>query len=150
MAHNYLLSISALAERPEYGIPVVFYDQIGSGRSTHLREKRLDEAFWKHELFIAELDNPLGIADDFDLLGQSWGAMLGAIFAIRGHRGLRRLIISNSPLTLSKHEADKTNTDPEYLQAVEYFYNLQLYRNCPFPKDLLDALARLGKMTPFT
>jgi L-proline amide hydrolase len=63
----------------------VFYDQIGGGKSTHIREKRLDTDFWVPELFMAELDNllvHLGIADDFDLLGQSWGGMLGAMFAV--------------------------------------------------------------------
>lgn len=166
MAHNYLLSMSALATNPEYSIPVVFYDQIGSGRSTHLREKRMDTSFWVPELFMAELDNlltHLGIADDFDLLGQSWGGMLGASLAVRGHKGLKRLIIANSPASmalwtescnawraqlpaeidqaLQKHEANKTYTDPEYLHAVEYFYKLHLCRVFPFPQDLLDTLA---------
>jgi len=170
MAHNYLLSISALAENPKYHIPVVFYDQIGSGLSTHIREKRLDEAFWQPELFMAELDNlleHLGVADDFDLLGQSWGGMLGAMFAIRGHKGLKRLIISNSPASmplwvescsewrkqlpdhvekaLQKHEADKTYHDPEYLKAVEYFYKHHLCRVYPFPKDILDTFAWVEK-----
>lgn len=170
MAHNYLLSLSALAEKADYGIPVVFYDQIGSGMSTHLREKRLDEAFWQPELFMAELDNlldHLGISHNFDLLGQSWGGMLGAMFAIRGHRGLKRLIISNSPASmplwvdscnfwrqqlpldiqhaLSKHEADKSYTDPEYLHAVEYFYKLHLCRVFPFPQELMDTMAWVEK-----
>ncbi|KIW99527.1 uncharacterized protein Z518_11266 [Rhinocladiella mackenziei CBS 650.93] len=170
MAHNYLLSISALARDPKYQIPVVFYDQIGTGLSTHIREKRMDESFWQPELFIAELDNlleHLGIANDFDLLGQSWGGMLGAMFAIRGHRGLKRLIISNSPASmplwvescnkwrqqlppeieraLQRHEADKTYKDPEYTSAVEYFYKLHVCRIFPFPKDIMDTFAWVEK-----
>jgi pimeloyl-ACP methyl ester carboxylesterase len=53
----------------------VLYDQVGCGRSSHFPEKRLDTDFWTPELFVAELDSllsHLGIADDFDLLGQSW------------------------------------------------------------------------------
>lgn len=170
MAHNYLNSLAGLATNPEYDIPVVFYDQIGSGRSTHLREKRLDAEFWVPELFVAELDNlldKLGIADDFDLLGQSWGGMLGATFAIRGHKGLRRLIISNSPASmplwvescnawrkqlppevdavLQKHERDQTYADKEYQDAVEVFYRKHLCRVDPFPQDLLDTLAWVEK-----
>lgn len=168
MAHNYLLSLSALST--EYNIPVVFYDQIGTGLSTHLREKRLDTSFWVPELFMAELNNlldHLGIADAFDLLGHSWGGMLGAQFAIRQHPGLKRLIISNSPAsmplwvescdawraelppdvqkTLQKHENDKTYTDPEYLRGVEEFYKRHLCRIYPFPKDIIDSFAWVEK-----
>ncbi|KIV87988.1 hypothetical protein PV10_09168 [Exophiala mesophila] len=164
MAHNYLLSLTGLASK--HGIPVIFYDQIGGGLSTHYREKRLDTDFWTSNLFIAELDNlllHLGIASDFDLLGQSWGGMLAAMFAIRGHPGLNRLILSNSPASmplmvqscnqwrsqlphdikdaLSRHEADQSYDDPEYVSAVEYFYTLHLCRVLPFPKDLTDTLA---------
>ena len=55
-------------------IPVVFYDQIGNGASSHCPGVPPD--FWTPELFMDELDNllkSLGIYDDFDLLGQSWG-----------------------------------------------------------------------------
>ena len=73
MGHQCLRNLSLLSS--EYGIPVVLYDQLGCGKSTHLREKRLDTDFWVPELFIAELESLLeylGIAGDFDLLGQSW------------------------------------------------------------------------------
>jgi proline-specific peptidase len=153
--HNYLLSLAALAT--EYNIPVIFYDQLGNGNSTHLREKRLDTCFWTPELFMAELENlleHLGIASDYDLLGQSWGGMLGSMWGIRGHQGLKRLIISNSPASmklwveacnvwrtqlpreiddvLEKCERDQNYTDPEYQKAVMYFYKRHL---CLVNKD---------------
>src|SRR5258708_157674 len=56
------------------GRAVVHYDQLGNGRSTHLREKGAE--FWTPALFLAELDNllaHLGIAAAYHLLGQSWG-----------------------------------------------------------------------------
>jgi len=55
-------------------IPIVFYDQLGGGRSTHRPDAPKD--FWTPELFMDELDNllkHLHIQDDFDLLGHSWG-----------------------------------------------------------------------------
>ncbi len=66
---------------PGYGIPVVFYDQIGCGGSTHLPETEGDKTFWQESLFIAELDNlldHLNLRDGpgFHLLGQSWGTCL--------------------------------------------------------------------------
>lgn len=168
MAHNYLLNLSGLSAR--YNIPVIFYDQVGSGLSTHIPEKRLDTSFWIPALFVAELDNlleHLGVSSDFDLLGQSWGGMLGSVFAIRGHPGLKRLIISNSPASmplfvdscnawrrelpreiddaLQRHEDDKSYTDPEYVAAVEFFYKRHLCRIDPFPKDLTDTIAWVEK-----
>ena len=162
--HNYLLpSISDFPAK--YGIPVVFYDQIGSGHSTHYREKRLDTDFWTPELIMAELDNlleHLGIADDYDLLGQSWGGMMGAMWAIKGHKGLKRLIISNSPASmllwvdacnelraklprdvdevLEKNEKDQTYDNPEYKKAVMFFYKRHMCRMETWPQDVVDSM----------
>lgn len=103
--HNYLLNLSLLTSR--HNIPVIFYDQLGNGLSTHLREKRLDGAFWTPDLLLAELENllkHLGLGGDtgreYDLLGQSWGGMMGAMWASRRPAGLRRLVISNSPTSM--------------------------------------------------
>jgi len=100
-SHEYLLVLTALAST--HGIPVIFYDQIGSGRSTHLPEKKGDGGFWIEQLFCDELDNlvrHLGIQDDFDILGHSWGGMLGARYAISQPKGLNKLIISDSPASM--------------------------------------------------
>lgn len=40
----------------KYGIPVIFYDQIGCGRSKCLPEKMGDEGFWTVDLFIHQLE----------------------------------------------------------------------------------------------
>ncbi len=55
------------------------------------------------ELFLDELDSllaHLGIADRYDLLGQSWGGMLAAEHAVRAPPGLRRLVIADSPASM--------------------------------------------------
>lgn len=103
--HNYLLNLSLLASR--HGIPVIFYDQLGNGLSTHLREKRLDTDFWTPDLLLDELENllaHLGLGKhggrEYDLLGQSWGGMMGAMWASRQPTGLRRMVISNSPASM--------------------------------------------------
>lgn len=51
--HDYLFPISLLLV--DYGIPVVMYDQIGCGRSTHFPDRMGDSSFWKPELFVAEV-----------------------------------------------------------------------------------------------
>ena len=110
--HDYLLPLTDLAT--DHGIPLLFYDQIGNGRSTHLPEKNGDESFWTESLFRAELDNlldRLGIrpaaggggaaaSKRFDLYGHSWGGMFGAGYAALDPPGLRRLVISSSPASM--------------------------------------------------
>jgi proline-specific peptidase len=89
--HNYLLPIRNLVTT--HKIPVIMYDQLGCGNSTHLPEKNGDGKFWTVDLFLSELDNllsHLGIQDDYDLLGQSWGGMLGASHVIRQPKGLKK------------------------------------------------------------
>ena len=155
--HDYVVSIAAIAET---GRPVVHYDQIGAGRSTRLPERGAD--FWTVQLFLDELDNllgSLGIADDYFLLGQSWGGMLGAEHAVRRPTGLRGLVISNSPAsmalwrseairlrslmapelaaTLDRHEANATTSDPEYLAAEQAYYDEHVCRVVPNPPELM-------------
>jgi len=166
--HIYLLPLQALAS--QYGIPVVFYDQLGTGLSTHLPEKKGDETFWTEQLFRDELDNlleNLGFHGDFDLLGQSWGGMLGSAYASKRPSGLHRLIISNSPAsmplwlascnklrgelpkevqeTLLKHEAAGTTKSDEYEKAVDFWNDRHLCRLKPTPKEVTDALAWIKK-----
>ena len=154
--HDYVLSIAEIANT---GRPVIHYDQLGSGRSTHLPDKGGD--FWTVDLFLEELDTLLaffGIQDRYFLLGQSWGGMLGAEHAIRQPAGLKALVISNSPAsmelwlseaarlrdelpteiqeTLLRHEAAGTLQDPEYLKAADYFYAQHVCRIVPNPPEV--------------
>ncbi|KAH0836595.1 Alpha/Beta hydrolase protein [Lanmaoa asiatica] len=162
-AHEYLEVVTQLTTL--YAIPVVLYDQLGNGRSTHLPEKNGDTGFWTPNLFVDELHNllhHLGIHDDYDLLGHSWGGMLASVFAIQQPKGLHKLIISDSPASmklwmeaaallrlqlpqqvqdaLNKHEADATTTHEDYLKATQVFYEHFLCRLKPFPQSLKACL----------
>jgi L-proline amide hydrolase len=79
--HDYLLSLADLARD---GRQVIFYDQIGNGRSTHLPERGAD--FWTVDLFVRELHNLLGALGlkegGYHVLGQSWGGFLAQEFAL--------------------------------------------------------------------
>lgn len=71
--HGYLFILTDLTTA--HGIPLVLYDQLGSGYSTHLPEKMGDVEFWTEQLFLDELDNllsHLGIQDNYDILGHSY------------------------------------------------------------------------------
>ncbi|TWP35224.1 alpha/beta fold hydrolase [Leekyejoonella antrihumi] len=156
-AHNYTLRIARLAER---GRPVVHYDQLGVGNSTHLPERGAD--FWTVELFLNELDNllgQLGIGERYHLLGQSWGGMLGAEHAVRRPTGLGSLVLANSPAsdelwiketarirtqlpnnvqqTLAKHEAQGTTDHADYKAAVQVYNQHFVCRLVPTPPEVL-------------
>jgi L-proline amide hydrolase len=155
--HDYVASFADLAET---GRAVVHYDQLGNGRSTHLREK--GPHFWTVDLFLGELDRVLahlGIAESYDLLGQSWGGMLGAEHAVRQPPGLRKLVIANSPAsmktwvaeanrlrqdlppkvqaTLLRHEAARTTASAEYLEAAKVYDRRHVCRIEPKPDDVV-------------
>ncbi|TCD71646.1 hypothetical protein EIP91_007393 [Steccherinum ochraceum] len=145
-----------------HGIPVILYDQIGNGLSTHLPEKRGDEAFWSVELFIDELDNlvkKLGISESYDLLGHSWGGMFGSAFAVRQPKGLRKLVLASSvacmqdwmdagaklqkglpedvQATIEKHDAAGTTDNKEYQDAMDVFYARHICRVDPLPSGFV-------------
>ena len=163
--HDYLLALASLAES---GRPVVHYDQLGAGRSTHLPDRGSD--FWTVELFLDELDNlltSLGISDGYHLLGQSWGGMLSSEHAIRNPRGLKSLILSNSPASmelwaseakglraqlpsdveevLDRHEREGSTNDPEYLAAAQAYYDLHVCRILPNPPEVLTTMEYMAK-----
>ena len=153
-----------------HGIPVIIYDQLGGGRSTHLPEKLGDASFWTIQLFLDELDNLLAhfqLQDDYDLLGHSWGGMLAACHAVQKPPGLKRLAIMSSPPSMplwvaeqnklksklpkevqdimAKHEEAGTTSDKEYEAAVQVFYDRHLCRVKPMPSDLAAIFEWLEK-----
>ncbi|HET6735320.1 proline iminopeptidase-family hydrolase [Mycobacterium sp.] len=163
MAHDYVRNIAELAE--ETGRQVIHYDQVGCGNSSHLPDAPAD--FWAPELFVDEFHtvrNALGI-DEYHLLGQSWGGMLGAEIAVRQPPGLASLAICNSPASmalwmaaadelraqlpqetlaaLERHEAAGTLTDPEYLAASDEFYRRHVCRVVPTPQDFVDTVKQM-------
>lgn len=97
--HDYMIALTELYKKR--GIPIVFYDQIGCGRSTHLPEKIGDEEFWTFELFIRELDNLIDHLclrnTGFHLVGQSWGGMLAAAYAAKQPVGLKKIVLQATP-----------------------------------------------------
>ncbi|WP_232666086.1 proline iminopeptidase-family hydrolase [Pseudonocardia sp. TRM90224] len=161
---DYVLTIADIAAGT--GRAVIHYDQLGNGRSTHLPDRGAD--FWMPQLFLDELDNllaELDVAQGYHLLGQSWGGMLGAEHAVRGPAGLRSLTIADSPAsmalwlagaaelraqlpldvqaTLDAHEAAATYEHPEYLAAVQVFYDRHVCRVVPNPPEVAATFAAM-------
>jgi L-proline amide hydrolase len=159
--HDYLLSLVDLARD---GRAVVFYDQLGNGRSTHLPERMGDGDFWTPALFVRELHNlveHLGIASRHHVLGQSWGGFLAQEYALTQPPGLRSLVLANTAAsfpdflaeanrlrtelppdieaTLRKHEEAGTTADPEYMKACTVFYGRHVCRLPEWPPEIVRA-----------
>ncbi|PNS20833.1 hypothetical protein CAC42_2764 [Sphaceloma murrayae] len=164
--HNYLKTLALLSTGPS-ARPVILYDQIGCGNSTRFRSRRQDDSFWQPQLFMDELTNlvfSLGISQ-FDLLGQSWGGMLGAQYASTRPKGLRKLVICDSPAdmvtwvavanqmrallprdvqeTLTRLEEKGETSSKEYEEAVLEFYKLFVCRVQPFPDEFNETMENL-------
>jgi L-proline amide hydrolase len=144
--HDYLESMSDLAGT---GRRVIFYDQLGCGRSNCAQSM---PEMWTVELFIEEINvvrKALGL-DHLHLLGQSWGGMLLMEYLLTQPSGVASATIHSSPASmiqwveeanrlrgelppeirdaLDRHEAAGTITDPEYLAATDEFYRRHVCR----------------------
>jgi L-proline amide hydrolase len=161
--HDYLDAMRGLAAG---GWPVVQYDQLGSGRSTHLPDRGAD--FWTVDLFcdeLAHLLEALGIADRYHVLGHSWGGCLALEHALRRPPGLRSLVLADTLAsipdfvaecqrllsglppdvqeTIRRHEAAGTTDHPDYAAACMEFYKRHLCRLDPWPEELLRSFRAL-------
>jgi proline-specific peptidase len=170
--HAYLLPLVDLAQL--YDIPLLFYDQIGCGRSTHLSETAGDITLWTEALYLRELENVLsyfGLPErGYDYFGQSWGGMMGARFAASRPKGLRRLILANAGMCMELRtkgvstlvqelpkeiqqaiaEGQRTGDyeSPEYQKATDLYFRRHLCRVEPWPcKEVLDAIKNLSDDT---
>ena len=149
----------------KYGIPVLLYDQIGCGASTHLPNTKGDTRFWTTELFLAELDNVKQYLriETFDLLGHSCGGILAVLYALTQPRGLRKLIISSAPAsdtlrlqplaqqrkelpremqdTMNACEKEGRLDSPEYQIAGLELMRRHLCRLDPWPVEIQETIA---------
>jgi proline-specific peptidase len=162
MAHDYLEPLGALASN---GRPVIFYDQLGCGRSDHPH----DVSLWQIDLFVEEVDavrTALGL-EQIHLLGQSWGGFLALEYLLTEPAGVRSLVLSNSAAstarwiaeanrlraelpsvvqaTLREHEEAGTTDEPAYGAATDVYYRRHLCRLEPWPDCLLRTFDQLNQ-----
>ncbi|KAF2480961.1 proline-specific peptidase [Neohortaea acidophila] len=151
-----------------YGIPVLLYDQIGCGASTHLRDRRGDVEFWSDDLFFAELENVkthLQI-NTFDLMGHSCGGMLTAMYMLKQPPHLRKVIIASAPASdeqrregflqtrralpqrtqdvLALCEKEGRTDAPEYRKALDEV-DKRFCRMNPWPPELRECVALMDE-----
>jgi L-proline amide hydrolase len=163
--HDYIAPLRALARD---GRQVVLYDQVGNGRSQHLRDAPAD--FWTVELFRRELRTlveHLGWAGGYHVLGQSWGGMLAMEHALEHPAGLRSIVVADSPASmalwvaeanrlradlpadardaLTRHEEADTTDSAEYQAAMDVFYRRHLCRLDPWPEEVVRTFAAIDE-----
>lgn len=136
--------------------PVIFYDQLGAGRS----DRPTDPSLWTVNRFVRELADvreALGL-DEVHILGHSWGSMLAVDYMLTNPEGVKSLILASPALSVRRwaedaerliakmpdelqqaikhHEAAGTTDDPEYQEATMEYYKRYLSRSDPWSDDL--------------
>jgi proline-specific peptidase len=160
MPSNYLSPLAALADTR----PVIFYDQLGCGKSDHPN----DTTLWRIPRFVRELQavrTALGYSE-IHLLGHSWGTILAHEYLLTKPKGVRSVIMSGPAISLPrfKHDVDsmiallpdsliqairvneknRTTTAPAYVAASQVFYDRHVIRTKPLPADVESTFTNIG------
>src|SRR6266851_8476100 len=115
LPHDYLAVLDALSgERP-----VIFYDQLGCGRS----DRPDDAKLWTIERFIAELAQLREALDlkQVHMLGHSWGTMLLTDYLLTRPAGIEGIILASPCLSTAQWIRDAAAYRamlPESTQAI--------------------------------
>lgn len=150
--HDSLETLEGLVDERQ----LVYYDQLGAGKS----DRPTDKSLWNIDRFLAELIQVrelLGL-ERFHLLGHSWGSLLVAQYALSEPEGLTSLILSGPLLSvqkwiadaeklkrqlptevqevIDKHEAGGTTDSEEYKEATLEFYKKFYCRIYPYPEPV--------------
>jgi proline iminopeptidase len=162
MGHNYLLPLAALADER----PVIFYDQLGCGRS----DSPPDDSIYTIQRAVDEVDavrHALGL-DRIVLFGHSWGSMLAIEYLCQDRGiGIEKLILGGALASVPQAmagqqrlidamphgggerlhalEAAHREASPEYEKLVTQFYDLHVCRRKPMPPEAAASLAIGGK-----
>jgi L-proline amide hydrolase len=161
--HDYISDMAALASDTRR---VIFYDQLGCGRS----DQPDNPSLWTIGRTVAEIDTvrrALGL-ENVHLWGQSFGGLFALEYALSQPQGLVSLILASStssiPLwiaeanrlreelppevqaTLLRHEHAGTIDDPEYQKATMVFYDRHVIRLKPIPEHVQRAMDQAGQV----
>jgi proline iminopeptidase len=158
--HDYLEPLAALADER----PIVFYDQLGCGRS----DRPTDPSLWRVERFVDELAQvraTLGL-ERIHLFGHSWGTMLAVDYLLGRPAGVVSVVLASPCLdmprwtadlagyraalpadvraVLDEHEAAGTTDSAAYGEACGAFYARHLCRLQPLPPPLMASMQHSG------
>jgi proline iminopeptidase len=145
--------------------PVIFFDQLGCGRSTHeMDTTQMNIPFYVNEVY--QVKEALGLKE-FYLYGQSWVTILGVEYYFSHPEGVKAIILASPALSgklwirdarlllsrlpdslqqvIRKYEKLKKFDAPEYQEAMMVYYKKHIARKLPWSPDIDSTFARLGK-----
>lgn len=95
MSHAYMEPLKKLAC---FGIPVILYDQVGTGNSTRVQDLKDAPYLLTIEHYLEEINALIKFFDlkQVHVLGHSWGTIVAQEFAIRRPKELAGLILSGA------------------------------------------------------
>ena len=144
--------------------PVVFYDQLGCGKS----DRPDDLSLWRTERFVQELSQMRKALDleRVHIQGHSWGTMLAMDYFLTEPEGVVSLVMSSPCISISRwledcaqyrsqlpaevqevldrHEREGTTDSEEYKEATEEFNRRHVRRMDPLPEVLARAQGDRG------
>jgi proline-specific peptidase len=160
--HYYLEPLEALAADRR----VIFYDQLGCGRS----DRPDDMSLWNVDRFVEELAQvraALGL-ETMHLFGSSWGGMLAMQYTLDRQPDLVSLTLCGSPASMIRwasdcaellaeessetrrvireHEESGFTACPEYQGAILGFYRKHVCRLSPWPAGFERSFAEQGQV----
>ena len=160
--HNYMLSLADLAKS---GFYVIFYDQLGVGKS----ELSKNLTLFTVECYVEEVEEfrkQMGL-NNFHLFGSSWGGFLGIAYALKYQTNLKTFtsaggasstlltyremlrLKSEMPLeiveTLEKYEERGEYENPEYVKDLDVVYHKHVCRLEKWPEEVSYATNHTSK-----
>lgn len=152
---------------PKEGFEFYEYDQLGSWNS----DKPTDSSLWTLDRFVDEVDQVRkaigGTKDNFFLLGNSWGGMLGMEYALKHQDNLKGLIVCNMMASIPRYaeygkklrktmrqsavdsllnyEAKGQFEDSNYKRLLDAeFYNQHVCRLNPWPEPVVRSFSHIN------
>jgi proline-specific peptidase len=160
--HEYILSMADLAKS---GYNVVFYDQLGVGKSEVPKNRRL----FIVERYVEEVEEfrkVMKLGDKIHLWGSSWGGFLAIAYALKYQHNLKTLTsaggASSTPLVyegmlrlrselpyevqevLSRYENRGDYENLEYLKAIDVLYRKHVCRLPKWPLEVRYAFEHVS------
>lgn len=165
MTHEYMECFESFF--PNEGIEFYHYDQLGSKYS----DQPKDSSLWTVEHFVEEVEQvrvALGLnKDNFYILGNSWGGILGMEYALKYQQNMKALIVSNMMASfaeynayngklrsqmrktlldsLGNYEKKGQYQDPAYVNLVEKeYYHAHICRLQAWPEPMTRSFANVN------
>ncbi|HQV67964.1 MAG TPA: proline iminopeptidase-family hydrolase [Saprospiraceae bacterium] len=127
---------------PTEDIEMIYYDQLGCGRS----ENPKDTSLWDLARYVEEVEQvriSLGLnKDNFYLLGHSWGGILAMEYATKYQKNLKGLIISNMMASCPEYGKYAQNVlakqfDPKVLDTIRSLEKANDFKNPKYMELLM-------------